>query len=89
VGFLQGLIPGQRGKNLLVTDVVMPKMNGRQLAESLQSTRPGLKTLYITGHTDDTILRHGVVSQGVPILQKPFTMSGLVRKVREVLEAPR
>ena len=73
--------------DLLLTDVIMSGMNGRRLAESLLKRRPGLVVLFMSGYTDDAILRHGVLDEGVPFLQKPFTPSVLRRKVSEVLRS--
>ncbi|HUL29930.1 MAG TPA: ATP-binding protein, partial [Thermodesulfobacteriota bacterium] len=74
--------------HLLLTDVVMPQMNGRQLGEQLgqmQMCRP-LKVLYMSGYTDNAIVRHGILERGMNYIQKPFTVDGLARKVREVLD---
>ena len=72
--------------HLLLTDVVMPQLNGRELAEQLQALRPGIKLIYMTGYTEDAVVRHGVSTAGVVCLQKPFLPDTLARKVREVLD---
>jgi PAS domain S-box-containing protein len=81
------LLKAHTGKvDLLLTDVVMPDMNGKALFEKAVVVQPGLKVLYMSGYTDDVIASRGVLDEGVRFIQKPFTVRALAAKVREVLE---
>jgi two-component system, cell cycle sensor histidine kinase and response regulator CckA len=75
--------------HILVTDVVMPGLGGREIAEALARERPSTRVLYISGYTDEAIGHHNVLDPGVHFLQKPFSTLALLRKVREVLDSPR
>ncbi len=72
--------------DMVLTDVVMPGMNGRQLADQLIRLRPKMKVLYMSGYTDNAVFHHGVLEEGVNYIQKPFTIGGLIKKMREVLD---
>jgi PAS domain S-box-containing protein len=72
--------------HLLLSDIVMPNMSGRELAQRLCAGRPELKVLYMTGYTEDAIVQHGVLEPGVAVLNKPFLSDSLGRKIREVLD---
>ena len=90
IGEARRLCDGHPGPiHLMLTDVVMPEMSGRVLADSLVPTRPEMRVLYMSGHMDDAIARHGILLGSVPFLQKPFTPQGLAAKVREALDSRR
>ena len=82
------LAGGEHGRDidLLVTDVVMPEMSGRELAETLQDRHPDLKVLFISGYTDDEVLRRGISGRDAPLVRKPFSAEELVRRVRALLD---
>ena len=75
----------ERRFDLLLTDVVMPKMSGPELSDALLAAQPGMRTLFMSGYTDEAIAHHGVLEDGISFIGKPFTPESLVRKVREVL----
>jgi len=72
--------------DLVLTDVIMPQMGGKELVDQLKSVRPESKILFMSGFTDDAIIHHGVSDDGVFFLQKPFSTECLAAKVREVLD---
>ena len=72
---------------MVVTDVVMPLMGGKMMAEWLKTTYPHLKILFTSGYTDDAMAQHGVLERGIAFLPKPYTPGILARKVREMLDA--
>jgi DNA-binding NtrC family response regulator len=76
----------ERTIDLLLTDVIMPGMGGGELVQRATQVRPGLRVLYMSGYTDDSVVRHGVSGAEAAFLQKPFTLDALSRKVREVLD---
>jgi len=74
--------------HLLLTDVIMPRMSGREVSERLHQQRPTMKVLFMSGYTDDAIVRHGVLVAEMAFLQKPVTPPTLIRKILEVLDTP-
>ena len=73
--------------NVILTDVIMPLMNGRDLAEWIVERHPDSKVLFMSGYTDDTLLAHGVAVREMAFLHKPFTPTTLVQRVREVIDS--
>jgi CheY-like chemotaxis protein len=73
--------------DLLITDVVMPGMDGKDLSQKLRALKTGFKCLFMSGYTADIIAHHGVLDQGIHFLQKPFSVTTLAQKVREVLDS--
>lgn len=71
--------------DLLITDVVMPEMNGRELVQRLSALRPAMHCLYMSGYTANVIAHHGVLDPGIHFIQKPFSIDDLARSVRETL----
>jgi DNA-binding NtrC family response regulator len=73
--------------DLLLTDVVMPMLSGKDVADQIKSVHPETKVLYMSGYTDEAIVHHGIVDADIEFIQKPFTERALTRKIREVLNA--
>ncbi len=73
--------------HLLMTDVILPEMNGRDLAKQIRTTRPAMKCLFMSGYTADVIAHRGMLDEGVQFIPKPFSMRDLAAKVRTVLDA--
>jgi len=81
------LLRGHQGEvDLVVSDVVMPGMSGREVADALRVLRPGLQVLFVSGYTQDAIAHHGVLEEGVELLEKPFTPATLLARVRALLD---
>jgi len=77
--------PGHAGIDLLISDVVMPGIGGKALAEQLQARLPDLKVLYISGYPDEAVVHHGMLDEGIAFLQKPFSATAIIQKVQEIL----
>jgi YesN/AraC family two-component response regulator len=73
--------------DLLITDVVMPKISGKQVAEQLKEIHPETKVLFMSGYTDEAIVHHGIVDSNIAFIQKPFSERALAEKIREVLDS--
>ena len=76
----------EREVSMLVTDVVMPHMSGRDLAQAVSRSHPTVKVLYVSGYSENVIIHQGVVDPGVDLIQKPFDIHELLGKVREILD---
>ena len=74
--------------DLVVTDVVMPVLSGPDMMKELYAARPDLRCLYVSGYTDEAIVHHGVLDEGVHLMQKPFSREALLRKIRQLLDSP-
>ena len=71
--------------HLLMTDVVMPGISGRELSQRVQAVRPDIRVLYMSGYTDQAVVHHGILESDAVLLQKPFTLNALALKLREIL----
>ena len=74
--------------DLLITDVVMPNMNGKELRDRIKIIRPGIKVLFMSGYTSNIIVHHGIAEEGVQFIQKPFSLNDFARKIRHILGTP-
>jgi CheY-like chemotaxis protein len=86
---LRQLQSAPSGIDLVITDVVMPEMGGRELGRRLKQMRPSLPVLFMSGYTGDDVIQRGLMDAGAPFQQKPFAPDGLARKVREMLDQAR
>jgi two-component system, cell cycle sensor histidine kinase and response regulator CckA len=77
----------QRPIDLILTDVVMPRLSGRELSEHISRLQPAAKVLFMSGYTNDAVVNHGILDGAAWFIQKPFTIASLIRRVREVLDS--
>ena len=75
----------KEGIDLVLTDIIMPQMNGHKLYQQIVASYPNIKSLYMSGYTDNVIAHHGILNRGINFIQKPFTVQSLIQKVRDVL----
>jgi DNA-binding NtrC family response regulator len=75
------------GIRLMITDVILPRMNGRQLSQRATALCPGIKVVFMSGYTDDAIAHHGILEPGIAFIEKPLSPQTVLRKVREVLDS--
>jgi CheY-like chemotaxis protein len=85
-GALHVLVDDARRVDLLLTDVIMPGLNGRELGRRAQALRPGLRVLYMTGYSRNAVVHHGRLKEGVDLIQKPVSQAQLASRVREILD---
>src|SRR4029079_2904932 len=85
---LHVLIDDSRRIDLLLTDVIMPGLNGRELGRRAQALRPRLRVLYMTGYSRNAVVHHGRLDEGVDLIQKPVSQAQLATRVREILDRP-
>ena len=81
-------LPGLGSVDLLLTDVVMPGMNGREVADAVTALNPQIRCLFMSGYTADVLAPHGVLDDQVHLIDKPFTLQTISKKIREVLDSP-
>ena len=81
---------GEKGNDLdlILSDIVMPEMNGKEIIDSISKKHPGIKCLFMSGYTDDIIASHGILEEGISFIQKPFSSQELALTIRRILDSP-